>query len=1246
MTSLRVATGRTLLALAFAALSSCSVNEVLFTQGDGAADARVDGSLPSQVTLQVSSAQLALVEGRGVSLGVSLSARPAGMVSVTVTSGNPAKLGVSPALLTFSPEEFSTPQMVGVVALEDPDAADESVQLSVAAAGLPTVQVAVAIDDNDGLAVVTSPALGLEVTEGLAETLEVRLSAQPASNVTAMLVAGDGSVAGLSPSVLTFTPTNWNVPQPVAVTGRDDANLTDDMVSLSISGGGIADFELPIKVFDDDVQGIVPSPTSLGTMVEEGGARTVAVRLSQVPSGTVVVAAQSSAPGALAVVPASVAFTVANWNMPQTLTVTALPDVDLVGVDATIRLTATGLAQRNVTASVADNDVQTISVSRSTVSVPEGQSTTIDVRLAFQPAADTTVTVSSADAQVVGVAPAMLVFSPSSYATPQRVTLTGVQDPDAVAESTVVRLQAGALVTDVAVDVIEDETLAIETSAGAVSLGENGNATFSVRLTAMPLDPITVAVASSDPGAATVTPAQVMFDGSNWNVLQTVTVAGVADEDVGNESVVISLSAGGLPTHMVSASVVDDDVQELILSTASVSLNEGGSTTVTARLRYQPATTTGVAVSTSNAQVATATPATLSFTAADYATPKPVTVTAVQDANAANDTATITISRPGLSASVAVAVTDDDTLAILASSSMVNVVEGSSGFFTVRLTAQPLATTTVTVASADASVATVSPASLTFTAADWATPQTVTVVGIQDADAIAESTLVMLRASGLAGVDVTVSVAEDDALEILSSVSAVSLGERGQANFAVRLGAQPPANVTVSVVSGDVGAATVSPATLTFTPTNWSIFQAVTVFGVNDPDADHEAVAITLSAAGLAPRVVTANLTDDDTLGVLFSVSSIVLPEGGLASIGVYLGAQPSGNVTVTVTTSDPSAVTVSQSTYTFTPTNYNQFQQLDLRAEQDADATSETVSITGMGAGLVSGSMTVNVSDNDPMAIVLSAGPMSIGEAGTATFTVHLSAQPDSDVAVQLGSSDVSAVTVSPTSELFTPGNWNQPRTITLSGVNDADLVHETVTIEARTMVGIPARTFNVSVADDDLLSLSRASMTLCEGENQTLSVTLGNPPFGGMTTVSVQGSGGPVSVNPLALSFVAAGAQNVVVTGFAESLQSTTVLSFGAPGLLPRAVTVTVLPPSDPACMPQPFCGDGACNGGESTATCPQDCGSSCGDGVCNGGETSGNCPEDCGGGGGGWCGDGTCSFDEGLACNCEVDCGPFCR
>ena len=58
---------------------------------------------------------------------------------------------------------------------------------------------------------------------------------------------------------------------------------------------------------------------------------------------------------------------------------------------------------------------------------------------------------------------------------------------------------------------------------------------------------------------------------------------------------------------------------------------------------------------------------------------------------------------------------------------------GGTDTFTVVLTAQPLANVVITVVSANTGEATASPSSLTFTAANWNTAQTVTVTGVNDA---------------------------------------------------------------------------------------------------------------------------------------------------------------------------------------------------------------------------------------------------------------------------------------------------------------------------------------------------------------------------------------------------------------------------------------------------------------------------------------------------------------------------------
>ena len=57
---------------------------------------------------------------------------------------------------------------------------------------------------------------------------------------------------------------------------------------------------------------------------------------------------------------------------------------------------------------------------------------------------------------------------------------------------------------------------------------------------------------------------------------------------------------------------------------------------------------------------------------------------------------------------------------------------GSTATFTVRLSSEPLEDVTIPVSSSDETEGTVGPASLVFTSADWADPQTVTVTGVDD----------------------------------------------------------------------------------------------------------------------------------------------------------------------------------------------------------------------------------------------------------------------------------------------------------------------------------------------------------------------------------------------------------------------------------------------------------------------------------------------------------------------------------
>ena len=88
-------------------------------------------------------------------------------------------------------------------------------------------------------------------------------------------------------------------------------------------------------------------------------------------------------------------------------------------------------------------------------------------------------------------------------------------------------------------------------------------------------------------------------------------------------------------------------------------------------------------------------------------------------------------------------------------------------------------------------------------------------------------------------------------------------------SYQVRLSAAPAANVTVTIASSPAGVVTVAPEELTFTASDWSTQQRVTVTAAPDDDTDDGEATLshTLSGTGVAPTGPTlrVTVTDDDS---------------------------------------------------------------------------------------------------------------------------------------------------------------------------------------------------------------------------------------------------------------------------------------------------------------------------------------------------------------------------------------------
>lgn len=457
-----------------------------------------------------------------------------------------------------------------------------------------------------------------------------------------------------------------------------------------------------------------------------------------------------------------------------------------------------------------------------------------------------------------------------------------------------------------------------------------GLATFTVRLSSAPTSAVVVPVTSSDPTEVQVDPTALTFSPDDWATPKTVTLVGRDDDAAdGDRTVAVQLGPAqstdgrfhGARTEALSATNADDDTAGVDVSAPSNGgkTNEaGGAVTFTVRLRSRPTADVTLAVTSSAVTEGTTDVASLVFSPTDWSTPKTVTVSGKDDAVADGDRAyEVTLAKPvsadatyaALAATkVALLNEDDDAPGLLVSSpSPAHTTEaGGAASFTVRLRSQPTADVTVNVASNAPGEGVPSVAALVFTAATYATPQTVTVAGVDDdvddddrSYVVAVGPLESADAlyAAVPKIDVALVNRDDDVAGVLVSTpvpGATTTEAGGQASFTVRLASRPTASVTIPVASSRAGEGATDVAGLVFAPDDWATPQTVTVTGVDDAvDDGDQAYAVVLGAAtsadpkyaGVNPQDVTlTNVDDEPTCGDGILEGSETCDDGNLRS--------------------------------------------------------------------------------------------------------------------------------------------------------------------------------------------------------------------------------------------------------------------------------------------------------------------------------------------------------------------------
>ncbi len=1069
----------------------------------GAASAAATAT-PRAPALVLDPASLTVAEGGSGAYTVALATRPTGNVTVTVagasgevTFDTDSTAPGDQSTLTFTTGTWSTAQTVAVSAGQDNDTADDSATLTHSASGggygSVTGSVAVTVADNDAPGLVLDPT-SLTVAEGASATYTVALATRPTGNVTVTVAGASGEVtfdtdstAPGDQSTLTFTAATWGTAQTVAVSAGQDNDTADDSATLthSASGGGYGSVtgNVAVTVDDDDA----PAPAKPEGFKAEAGNGRATLSWTD-PGNSDITGWEYWLHGRWRPVPGSGAGTVEH-------VVDGLSN----RVAYTFRVRA---AAGEVKGAASDRATATpsappLALSVSSLTVAEGGSATYTVALGAAPlehAGPVQVWISS-DNPDVTVSPAALDFTPADWSMAQAVAVKAAPDDDDAADAATLRHTATGGGQEGAGDgVVVAVSVTGDAGAPPSTPADPTPATPSdPPVDTTPEDP-TVDTTPEDPTPSTpadptpATPSDPPADPAPVDPPPDTT-----PED---------------PTPATPSDPPPDTTPEdptpaappVVSVRAGPAVSEGGEALFTVTAEPPPPGPLAVSAEVSGSG---------GFAAAGELGPRAVALTPSRP-SAVVAVATIDDMRdepdgsvalalrpgpgyaPGAPASASVAVADDDEPSLIVSEPSLSLEEGAGAAYTVALGTEPPGPVSVSVSVSDGAGVSVSPASLTFTADDWNTPQAVTVSALEDDDIADESGALTHAASGggYGGVsaEVRVSVSDNDEPSLAVPASSLSLEEGAGATYTVALGAAPAGAVTVAVSVSEGAGVSVSPASLTFTADDWNAPQTVAVAALEDDDIADESGALVHAASGGGYGGVSAEVavmvSDNDEPALELSASSLSLEEGASASYAVSLGAEPSGAVAVAIAVSDGAGVSVSPASLTFTADDWNTPQAVTVSALEDDDIADQSGSLThaasGGGYGGVSAEVRVMVSDDDEPSLALSASSLSLDEGGGATYAVALGAAPSGPVSVSVAVSEGAGVSVSPASLTFTADDWSMPQAVTVSALEDDDIADESGslvhTASGGGYGGVSAEV-RVMVSDDDEPSLAAAA-------------------------------------------------------------------------------------------------------------------------------------------------------------------------
>ncbi|MBM82340.1 MAG: hypothetical protein CMJ78_17380 [Planctomycetaceae bacterium] len=736
------------------------------------------------------------------------------------------------------------------------------------------------------------------------------------------------------------------------------------------------------------------------------------------------------------------------------------------------------------------------------------------------------------------------------------IDVTFVAPPNSTVEIRTIDHRSG-----VTSNVISDDSTSpiLDVEFSAASVAEAGLVDITItRVTTDDVSqPLVVNLDGNDDSEMQFPDTVTILGGQTSVVFQAV----AEDDDIidGTQDVTLTATATDFAPGADSIDVTDNDVAGFTVAETNneTEVTEAGSEdTLTVVLNAQPDSNVVIEVVSGDAGEATVDPAVLTFTPNNWNQAQTVTVTGeddnIDDGNVStaitlsiNDTQSDNNFDNVVDQVVDVTTVDDDTagFTIVETNNETEVSENGTGdLFTIVLNSEPVSPVVIEIENPDQGEVDISPVRLTFTSNNWDAPQEVNVLGvddmINDGDEMTTLRVFVVDAQSdnafdnVADQNVVVTTIDNDspAFIITETNNSTVVSENGNTDtFSVVLQVAPLEPVVISVSSNDEGEATVGKAVLSFTPQNWDDPQIVTVIGEDDEFVDgDQASLITLSIVdaqsddefdNLADQIVDVLTDDDDDSGftiVETDNSSTVSEAGQTDTLSVTLDHRPLSDVVIDVASLNTGELEVDKTSLVFTTLNWDVGQTVTLSAvdEQvvDGDRTANVrFSINDDQSNdlfdlLADQFVDVTVVDDDvPGFLITQTGNTVVNESGTEdTFTVVLTRQPLSDVVLTVASSDEGEASVDAETLTFTPNNWDQPQTVTVTGEDDLVLDGTQITDVVVSVLDSQSHDAYDDVADQ--------SVAVITNDNDVASFSV--VASGGTTRVSESGTTDTLSV------------------------------------------------------------------------------------------------------------------------------------